>query len=340
MTGQPGVAVIIAAFDASDTIARAVRSALAEDRVQEVIVVDDGSRDDTADKARQADDGTGRLAIVTNASNAGPAAARNVALERLRAPYFCVLDADDYFLPGRIARLLASTDSSWDMLADDLILVFGQISDHDLAGWCEAEPADAGFLDLKAFVTGNIPRPGQPRRELGYLKPIISRAFVERHALRYDETLRLGEDYAFYVSALIRGAKFRLVGACGYVAIERASSLSARHTGADLQSVLAFDDRVLAGSTRLTQDERAVLTAHRRFTARKVDHMAVLDCRRACGRLAALAMLLRMPSSAAYILAETARGKLSTFLGRFSAPGDAAARARARLMIGLPRSSA
>ena len=340
MTGQPGVAVIIAAYNAGDTIARAVLSALAEDRVEEVIVVDDGSRDDTAAKAQRADDGTGRLAVVSLSKNGGPAVARNVAIRRLRSPYFCILDADDYFLPGRIARLLASTDADWDMLADDLVLVQGQIPDRDLASLCEGKPADAGWLDVKAFVAQCISRPGRPRRELGYLKPLIRRAFVEDHALSYDESLRLGEDYAFYLSALIAGAKLRLVGACGYIAIERADSLSARHTRSDVQSMLDFDDRILTSNAKLTDDERAVLAAHRRNSARKADYLAVLDCSRDCGRLAALAMLAQMPSSAPYILADTARAKVGSLLGWIGLRPKADTQARARLMIGLPRSPA
>lgn len=335
MISRPGVAVIIAAFNAGDTIARAIRSALAEDRVQEVIVVDDCSRDDTHAKARQSDDGTGRLTVIGLDNNKGPSTARNVALEQSHALHFCVLDADDYFLPGRMTRLLASSGSDWDMLADDLILVSGGISNQDLAGLCQDKPTDAGLLDLPTFVAGNISRPGHSRRELGFLKPIVRRAFVEAHALRYEETLRLGEDFAFYVSALIAGARFRLVGPCGYVAVERSSSLSARHSGADLQGLVDFDDRVLARGVGLTEDARRALAAHRRATARKVDHMAILDRRRDRGRLAALAMLARMPSSAAYILSETARAKLTSLLEWLGAAGKE--EARARLMIGLTR---
>ena len=65
---------------------------------------------------------------------------------------------------------------------------------------------------------------------MGFLKPIIKREFLQSHALRYDETLRLGEDYALYTQALIAGARFCVVGARGYVAIQRGTSISARHT--------------------------------------------------------------------------------------------------------------
>jgi succinoglycan biosynthesis protein ExoU len=312
-----------------------VRSALAEELVQEVVVVDDGSHDDTQASARAADDGTGRLTVVALATNAGPSKARNIALEHSRASYFCVLDADDYFLPGRIGRLFASTDSGWDMLADDLILVSGYVADRELAGLCQAKPCDAGLLDLKTFVTRNVPRRGKMRGELGYLKPLVRREFIERHGLRYDETLRFGEDYAFYAKALIAGARFRLVGACGYVAVERAGSLSARHSGADLQRLVDFDDRLLAGCDQLTGEERAMLAAHRLDTARKVDHMAILDRKRQHGRLAALAALLQMPSSAAYILSETVRAKLRTLLTKLDNQGGAGQSGRARLLIGV-----
>jgi succinoglycan biosynthesis protein ExoU len=335
MTGQRGVGVIIAAYNSRDDIGRAVRSALAEELVREVVVVDDASHDDTQACAWAADDGTGRLAVVALATNAGPSKARNIALEHSRAPYFCVLDADDYFLPGRIGRLFASTAGDWDMLADDLILVSGYVADQDLAGLCQVKPGDAGLLDLKTFVTRNVPRRGKMRGELGYLKPLVRRDFIERHKLRYDETLRLGEDYAFYAKALIAGARFRLVGACGYVAVERADSLSARHSGADLQSLVAFDDRVLAGCVQLTGEERAMFAAHRLDTARKVDHMTILDRKRQHGRLAALAALLQMPSSAFYILSETARAKLSSLLGNADTHGAVQQGGKARLLIGL-----
>src|SRR5262245_1201511 len=98
-----GVAVIVAAHNAQGTIHQAVRSALEQEHVCEVIVVDDASRDGTAAEARLADDGSGRLAVIPLSENGGPSRARNIALVRSAAPYICVLDSDDYFLPGRIA---------------------------------------------------------------------------------------------------------------------------------------------------------------------------------------------------------------------------------------------
>ncbi len=97
------ICVVIPAFDAAATIARAVRSALAEREVSEVIVVDDASRDATAAAAARADDGSGRLRLIRFDANRGPAAARNAAIAASRAPFVAILDADDYLVAGRFA---------------------------------------------------------------------------------------------------------------------------------------------------------------------------------------------------------------------------------------------
>lgn len=96
---RTNVCIIIAAKNAADTITIAIASALAEPEAAEVVVIDDGSTDDTATVARAADDGTGRLNVVRFEENRGPAAARNHAISISQSPLLGVLDADDFFFP-------------------------------------------------------------------------------------------------------------------------------------------------------------------------------------------------------------------------------------------------
>jgi succinoglycan biosynthesis protein ExoU len=117
------VAVIIATFRGARTIATAVATALAEPEAAEVIVVNDASPDDVEAAARAADDGSGRLKLVTLATNRGPAAARNAGLAATRSSWVTVLDDDDLYEPGRLKRLLDFDDDCWDFIADDLLLV-------------------------------------------------------------------------------------------------------------------------------------------------------------------------------------------------------------------------
>src|SRR6188474_2401292 len=98
ISASPTLCAIIAAKDAAATIQRAIRSALREPQVAEVVVVDDGSTDGTAQKSREADDGSGRLKVHRLDRNRGPAFARNHAISNSAAPLIAILDADDFFL--------------------------------------------------------------------------------------------------------------------------------------------------------------------------------------------------------------------------------------------------
>ena len=87
---------VIPAKDAGDTISVAVRSAVAQ--VSRVLVIDDGSSDETAEAARRAG------AEVLPGPGTGPATARNTGLRACDARYVAFLDADDEWLPGHIER--------------------------------------------------------------------------------------------------------------------------------------------------------------------------------------------------------------------------------------------
>lgn len=113
------VSVIIAAYNSEAMIERAVRSALTEPEAADVIVVDDASTDDTLARARAADDGSGRLKLIPRWSNGGPSAARNRALQECRAGWIGILDADDFFLAGRLKGLLRFAGKA-DLIADDM----------------------------------------------------------------------------------------------------------------------------------------------------------------------------------------------------------------------------
>jgi succinoglycan biosynthesis protein ExoU len=327
----PTICVVIAAYNSEASVGRAVGSALAQQEASEVIVVDDASTDRTGAAAAAADDGSGRLSVVSLRQNVGPAAARNLALERSPAAWFCVLDADDYLLPGRLSRLLAAGLTDWDLLADDMVIVPKSQAHLELSLRDAGNSDGPAAIDLPAFVLANVSRPRRPRGEMGFLKPLISRAFLRRHALGYDPRLRLGEDYALYVRALMAGARFGLASACGYVAVVREDSISSKHSTADLARLAEFDKECLAFAG-LSQRGRDALGRHLAATQRKVDHMSLLDCRRRSGVLAALAGLRRTPASIGYIAAETARAyaQRGLALAGYRRPGEI------RLLLGLP----
>jgi GT2 family glycosyltransferase len=108
----PLVSIIIPTYNRSRLLREAVESALAQTYPNvEVIVVDDGSADDTAQVMAQYDS---RLCYIRQA-NRGVAAARNTGIRASRGEYLTFLDDDDRFLPTKVerqVRLLSSQPKS------------------------------------------------------------------------------------------------------------------------------------------------------------------------------------------------------------------------------------
>ncbi len=101
----PLVSILIPAYRAASWIAATLESALAQTHPRvEIIVVNDGSPDDTLTRARAFE---ARGVRVVHQPNAGAAAARNHALRLARGDFLQFLDADDLLSPCKIATQLA-----------------------------------------------------------------------------------------------------------------------------------------------------------------------------------------------------------------------------------------
>ena len=301
------VSVIITAHDAADTIADAVRTALAEAETAEVIVVDDASGDNTVAAAEKAGRGDDRLTVLSCTVNGGPAAARNRALDIATGAFVAVLDADDFVLPGRFARLLSIPDA--DMIADNILFVAESAGPDDLPAAPVVSPRVID-IDLAGFVRANHSARGSNRQEWGFLKPVMRRAFLQDQGLRYDETMRLGEDYDLYVRMLQKRARFRVSTEVGYAARWRFDSLSSRHSTADLQ---ALHTAALAHLAVEGMDEtaRLALVVHAGELQRRFLLRDFLDRRAETGRVGALLSACQDPRTLAPIARGIFRDKLS-----------------------------
>ena len=142
----PLVSILIPAYNAQEWIADTLRSALAQTWPRkEIIVVDDGSSDQTLTVARQFEAAGVRL--ITQ-RNQGAAAARNKAFSLSRGDYVQWLDADDLLAPNKIAKQMATLD---DCPNRRLLLssAFGRFKyRHDRAEfvptalWCDLSPVE------------------------------------------------------------------------------------------------------------------------------------------------------------------------------------------------------
>lgn len=317
---MPSVAIIVAAWKATATIGRAIDSALAEPAVTQVIVVDDCSPDDTAAAAMARDDGTGRLTVLRQERNGGPAAARNKALDHVTADWVAVLDSDDYMMPGRIAGLLAHAADA-DLVADDLYQIVAGDPGPARTTLLGPDFRSPMRVTLSDFVLSNVTREGAERKELGFIKPLTRMELLRRTGIRYREDLRLGEDYELYCRLLAAGARLVVVPATGYVAVERPDSLSAVHSADDLRR-LRDCNRALAAIPGLDATERKALDANYASVNCRLQWLMLIDAVKRRNPAAAARAFMFPPPVPGYLVLRLleqlrlrSRAKLSALTG-------------------------
>ena len=108
MTGTAAlISVVMPAYNAAAYLPATVRSVLRQTfRDIELLVIDDGSTDDTAAAAVDAARGDARLRVISPGVNQGRSAARNLGIDEARGDWVCPTDADDLWARGRLAALV------------------------------------------------------------------------------------------------------------------------------------------------------------------------------------------------------------------------------------------
>ena len=140
------VSVVIPAHNAAKYLAEAVASVRAQTApVQEIVVIDDGSTDDTVAVAA----GLGPGLVCHRQAKQGAAAARNRGAEQAKGAWLTFLDADDLWRPGKLAAQLA-----WMQAAPETAVVFGLGSNFSVAddGTRREEPARPAYLPGAALL--------------------------------------------------------------------------------------------------------------------------------------------------------------------------------------------
>ena len=103
-TDEDFVSVVIPAYNAQTTIEETVRSVIKQThRSLEILIVDDGSTDKTAEIVRHMIEQDSRIRLLQQ-KNQGVAAARNLAISQAKGDLIAVLDADDTWHPEKLAR--------------------------------------------------------------------------------------------------------------------------------------------------------------------------------------------------------------------------------------------
>ena len=213
----PTISIIIAAYNAGAFITRAIASAQAQTRpASEIIVVDDGSTDDTTSVVRRLSESDPRIRLITLANNQGPGPARNAAIEAASGEWLAVLDADDVFAPDRLERLVALAEAySGDVVADNLRY-------YDIVA---QQSGRIGIMSIKAnhvisldeYIHNSHGRAKDDQDvDWGLLQPMFRRNFLNENNVRYPD-VRHGEDFTVVLLCLLAGATYVFSPEVGYL---------------------------------------------------------------------------------------------------------------------------
>jgi succinoglycan biosynthesis protein ExoO len=286
------VTVVMANFNGMRHLNAAIRSVLAQSHTNlELIVVDDASTDASATIINEWTQADKRVRAILHQSNGGPARARNAALEAAEGEWIAIVDADDQIHPERLERLLLAAEGAGaDIVADDLLHFYEDGSPVTFllpADWTDVRPISA--LD---WIEGGS-RPGLPA--LGYLKPLIRSSIISGR--RYDETIRIGEDWEFVLRLLLAGASMIVSPQPWYLYRRHAGSISHRLSAAALEAVIRVDREVVEGHSALSSDLMAAFARRRETLTNELAAQRLIEAIKARDLSASLRILAVSPRS-------------------------------------------
>ncbi len=247
---MPEISVVIPCYNQGAYVHEAVESVLAQTcQPLEIIIVDDGSTDESTAKALSRYSGSGITILRTE--NRGPAAARNSGVRASGGRYILTLDADDWFEPTFIERAAAILDTQGGVgVVTCWYRAFGARSDV-------RRPPGGGVADF--LVRNCCPASALFRRQCWI------------HANGWDESMRSScEDWEFWISVVRCGWQVHTIpevlfnyrvhpgtrsGAPGEVHVEGLRRIVEKHKEVFAQHIVA----VVCGKEQLWMEKERII---------------------------------------------------------------------------------
>ncbi len=194
---MPAVSVVMPAYNVAPYIGTSIASVCAQTFADwELLIVDDGSTDDTAAIAERFARADPRVRVLRQA-NGGISAARNTALRRTAGEFIAILDSDDLWSPGFLAGQLAVFERhpDTDVVTGNAWFLGGPLDGAPARPTPDARPAP----DLLGIITD----------ETAVFIMCVFRRRVYDAIGGFDESMRCNEDYDLWLRAAAAGFRFR-----------------------------------------------------------------------------------------------------------------------------------
>ncbi|MGW7823987.1 glycosyltransferase family 2 protein [Streptomyces puniciscabiei] len=189
---RPDVSVIIGAYEAMPYLVECLASVEAQtiDPARlEVIAVDDGSTDGTGEYLEEfAARAAMRVTVVRQQNSGGPSGPRNVGLGKASGRYVFFLDADDRLGPEALERMVAMADENGTDVVLGKVEGVNRIPPKSMWGKTLGR-TDVFSSNIKFTLSA---------------QKLFRRALLDKHGMRFDESLFTGEDALFTMEAYLR----------------------------------------------------------------------------------------------------------------------------------------
>lgn len=197
MPGTPIVSIVLPVFNASNYITQSIQSILDQRGLfdYQVIIVDDGSTDDSVDIIERMADS--RFVIIRRRSNHGLVAALNLGINRADAELIARMDADDIMDTARLANQVQF------MLNHPFLAVSGTYFDYiDQNG----EPA-GGAINFPV-QPDDVKEAFKTYTAIGHPTAIFRKSMLMQHTKLYSDKYKHAEDLALWLECLSKGLLF------------------------------------------------------------------------------------------------------------------------------------
>jgi glycosyltransferase involved in cell wall biosynthesis len=256
VTSEGSIAVVIPARNTAGLIERALESVWSQKRPpDEVIVVDDGSTDDTAERVRRCGNGI----VLIESPPQGVASARNAGVKAAVSDFIAFLDSDDYWAPQHLASMhaaITATDGCASLYFSDMELA------PEYGGgtiWSQSGVAIEGSLELRQRDKTWLFASRQP---MLIQATVISRAAYEAVG-GSDPRLTRRSDTHLIFKVGIHGPLCAVAGIAGTRTADDASSLThiyfPEHLVYDECTASLYGDVLSRYSSSLAEEDRHTL---------------------------------------------------------------------------------
>ena len=261
------VSIVMPAFNVAPYIGAAIGSVLAQTFGDwELLIVNDGSTDETVAAAQQRAESDHRIRIL-HQENAGISSARNRVLAQATGEFIAILDADDLWEPGYLEEQLGVFAAHPDI---DVVTGNGWFLGGRLHGRTARPSPDPRPQPTLAAILGD---------ETAIFIMSVFRRRVYDAIGGFDETLRTNEDYDYWLRAAVAGFRFW-------------------RNDAPLGHYRRRDDSLSAGEVRMLSGILRVFTKIRPSLHNRPEELAILDRQRTRFERELLAARARLALSA------------------------------------------